>query len=651
MKEDEPRDRQGSKAQSDSVTISLDEFAETDVEAPIRNANSVDCRNLGSLYEAASKQHSQSGEEVAARVFRLLAQVNRMHFKPDDGTEPYGPMIVLADGRRSMIPSDLRGDQSTVFAKIAPCLQNPGLKARLSDVAWLNDRKLYAMAQLAIDAYCDAVQAVLEGRSKFFPKNPSASSSGGADMLCRACRIAKTTGWKDPEGTRLRALVSDVTQDAFDRQDHRGFLNAAEIGLRFRVDEPTAIVRNAETLAATGEPDAFTSRELWELASRAHQQSGNDTERDRCLVSAAECLVALAEADGGRGIVAASHLMDAIEALRRIPNTEERRRQLEPRLREAQASIRDQMGTISAPVDLTELHKDARESVGGLSLSDALAAFAQLAASRTPDELRDEAQRQAEESLFSSIIPKAIVDNEGKVVSKSPAVVGDAGTDDLALRHSIVRHEAFRRQLVASGLIDPARRLIHIEHPLEQRDFLPLVEMSPFVPADRADLFSLAFARFFGGDFISALHILVPQLENSLRYILKQAGHEPSSIRSDMTQENRTLSVMLKKDRDSLERIYGTAIVYEIENLFDFPGGPALRHQLAHGLVSGAQCYGTDAIYACWFMFRLCCLHLFKHWERLAEWMEGNQGWERSSAPGGPLSDVAEAGDNDPGPA
>lgn len=147
--------------------------------------------------------------------------------------------------------------------------------------------------------------------------------------------------------------------------------------------------------------------------------------------------------------------------------------------------------------------------------------------------------------------------------------------------------------------------------------------MSPFVAEDRVDLFSLAFARFFGGDIISALHILVPQLENSLRYLLKQAGKEPSSIRSDMTQEDRVLSVLLTRDRHSLEEVFGDAIVYEIENLFNFRGGPAIRHRLAHGLLSGQACHGTDAIYACWFIFRLCCLPLFDHWDRLAEWMDG----------------------------
>ena len=117
-----------------------------------------------------------------------------------------------------------------------------------------------------------------------------------------------------------------------------------------------------------------------------------------------------------------------------------------------------------------------------------------------------------------------------------------------------------------------------------------------------------------------------------------------------MTQENRNLSVLLTKDRVSLEGLYGPAIVYEIENLFDFRGGPALRHQLAHGLVSGVSCHGTDAIYACWFIFRLCCLHVFEHWDRLAEWMEGNQGPERGPASGPPSNVAAKAADNDRGP-
>ena len=322
----------------------------------------------------------------------------------------------------------------------------------------------------------------------------------------------------------------------------------------------------------------------------------------------------LADAAGGEGIVAAGAIMDAIQALRRLPNTRKRRQDLEEKLRRAQASVRDEMGVISTQFDLTEFIEHARQCVSGVDLPQALGQFVDLAPSPDPDALRDEARRVAEENPLSSIMPSTMVDEDGKVVAKSPGTLGNPSVSHIALHHLIARHEDLRRQTDVRGLIEPARHLIRSEHSLNQHHLRLIVAMTPFVPADRVDLVTTGFARFFGGDFFSALHILVPQLEHFLRHILKQAGVEPSAIQSDMTQESRTLSVMLDKERAALEGILGPAIVFEIENLFDFRAGPALRHQIAHGLVSVAECYGTDSIYACRFIFRLFCLPLFPHW-------------------------------------
>ena len=276
------------------------------------------------------------------------------------------------------------------------------------------------------------------------------------------------------------------------------------------------------------------------------------------------------------------------------------------------------MGVISTTIDLTEHVKHARRRVAGVSLAQARAEFAELAASPDPDALRDEARPQAEENPLSSIMPSTQVDEDGKVLAKSPGFLGDETDTDLALRHLIVRNEALRRQTDVQGLIEPARHLIQSEHPHDRRDLRPIAEMTPFVPTDRVDLVTTGLARFLGGDFYSALHILVPQLENTLRHVLKHAGLDPSVIHSDMTQEDLMFSVMLAKEREALERIMGSAIVFEIENLFHFRGGPAHRHQLAHGLISAGECYGTDSIYACWFIYRLYCLPLFPHWDHLA---------------------------------
>jgi hypothetical protein len=596
--------------------VAADDFA-AGCETPIANSRKVCCECFGSLYQKAAQEAEAAGDERASRVYSLLAAVTQVHFKPSDLAEPYGPMLVMGE-QRSLIPSDLGGTQSAVFTSVASEISNPGLRSRLADIAWLNDRKQAAMAQLAVGSYCAAVQVVIDGKAEFFLEDAKATSYHGTRFLRRACQIANMTGWKEPEASTLKGMIATLSESAFNERDARGFLKMGELDADYRITAPQVMADRAEALAQSVELDPDTARNVWELAARARRQDGKDAESNRCLISAAECYVRMAEAADLKGMTASSWLMDAIKALRSIPGTKNRRAELEAKLREAQASIADEMGMVSTQIDISDLVDHARKAVGELTLAQALFEFANLERSPAPEKLHEDAIKQAEENPLSSIIPMSIHDDEGKVVAKSPGMgVGDE--DQTAMRHLTARSEGFRRHIAVSGMIEPARRTIMAEHPLEERDLLPLAEYSPFVPSGYEHIFATGLARFFGGDFISALHILVPQLENSLRYVLKQAAIDTSSMQRDMTQENRTLSVMLGKDRAALEKIFGPSITLEIENLFDFKGGPSLRHQLAHGLLSTGACHSYDSIYACWFIYRLCCLPLFRHWQQVAD--------------------------------
>ena len=101
-------------------TVTQEEFEQADLEAPIRASRNVDCWSLAGLYETASKEQAESGNDPAARVYGHLAQVTDMHFEPDDVAEPFSPSIAFPDGRRSMMPGDLKGEQSVVFARSSP---------------------------------------------------------------------------------------------------------------------------------------------------------------------------------------------------------------------------------------------------------------------------------------------------------------------------------------------------------------------------------------------------------------------------------------------------------------------------------------------------------------------------------------------------
>ena len=597
--------------------VTLNEFTAVDVEAPIRDNNNVDCWTLGKLYQEAASKAEEESNQSALAVFGLLSAITNIHFKPEDRSEPFGPQFVM-NGKRTMIPEDIRGDQSAVIAELIPTIDNPGLRARLSDIVWYNNRKLAAFAQQAVASYCLAVQLVLDGEAEFFDQNRIASSIDGCEMLRRACQIAHATGWKEPEASRLRTLVETVIRNTLFRRDHVGFFNSAQIALQFGIDNPDAIATNAEKFARSLGVDPHWTHDLWDLAARAHQSYGDTKNRARCLTEAAESFVAFADSVGGEGMVATNFFMSAIQVLRQVPNTKARRKEIEKKLRLAQTFVRDEMGAVSTTIDLTKHVQYALRTVRSEELATALARFASLATSPDPDTLREEAGKRAADNLLSTLMSSTVVDNDGKVVARSPAHIGGGADEDCALRYDIVLTEGQRRLTDVVGLIEPARQCIQSEHSLNRRDLRPLIVMTPMVPNDRVDLIATGFERFFGGDFFSALHILVPQLENSLRHILKQAGIDPSAIQSDMTQESRSLSVMLVQDRQTLEKILGPAIVFEIENLFDFRGGPALRHQLAHGLLSSSACYEFDSIYACWFMFRLCCLPLFPHWKHVS---------------------------------
>lgn len=90
-------------------TVAREEFEQADLEAPIRASRNVDCWSLAGLYETASNEQAESGNDSTARVYGHLAQVTDMNFEPEDDAEPFGPSIALPDGRRRMMPGDLRG--------------------------------------------------------------------------------------------------------------------------------------------------------------------------------------------------------------------------------------------------------------------------------------------------------------------------------------------------------------------------------------------------------------------------------------------------------------------------------------------------------------------------------------------------------------
>ncbi len=74
----------------------------------------------------------------------------------------------------------------------------------------------------------------------------------------------------------------------------------------------------------------------------------------------------------------------------------------------------------------------------------------------------------------------------------------------------MVKRYIIELSLVVQGNIWPAIEVIRQEHRLKEADFYSLVKRSPVVPPDRVRLMAEDLFYGFDGDYISALHLLIP---------------------------------------------------------------------------------------------------------------------------------------------
>jgi hypothetical protein len=148
-----------------------DDLRAVDFQEAIASIERADCMALFEAFAQEAHAAEQSGDEQKARVFGVLTSICGMHFKPEDRANPFGPMWV-ADGKRSAIPDDVRGRQCEALSTVISQIRHPGLRARLADVVWCNDRKAHETAQIAIAAYCETTTALNSGALKTAVRRP-----------------------------------------------------------------------------------------------------------------------------------------------------------------------------------------------------------------------------------------------------------------------------------------------------------------------------------------------------------------------------------------------------------------------------------------------------------------------------------------------
>ena len=594
----------------EDLVISAQDFADSGWKEAITQASREGYSAMWQALSAAARGAIEQGRNEHGKVLWLLADACSMMLSPSSQNEPFRPFAVFHD-RRSVIPDDLPDADIMFFAQIVDAVDDDWLKARLADLVWVKGKPRNASFALkAIDAY------------RSIPLNTEIWIRGGQECWGRAIGLARML--RDGAGGRLEqmeasimaALNSATRQDGFLGLWLTDLLKSNGLGRTHRAD----LAKKLEALAREfdGEGDLHRAREYFSAAADSYGAVPDAVKAAEMTASVAEGWVkeaiARVSSDSPSHMVAASFYENAIQTYRMIPRAERATHRVDERIADLRTHLNDsgekslgEMGVIRTPgVDITQLVENARKSVSGKSAREALLAFANLHCGANAEDLRKSALERMRQFPMQSLFAATVMSRDGRVIAKRPAMsLGEQPTesDEIAIRAEMIRDYGILVSIVVQGDIWPALEMLLLEHRLREADFVDLARQSPIVPKDRAELFGKALFAGYERDYVTALHLLIPQIEHMVRVHLKQAGAKTTNIDKDGIQNENGLSTLM--DLPEVEQVFGKDLAFELKSLFCDPFGPNLRNELAHGLLDEDACHSPFAIYAWWLALRL----------------------------------------------
>ena len=594
----------------------MEDFAGCGWKAALAGVAREDYYSMSNAFSSAAKQAISEDRQVHGKVLGLLAHVCSMMLSSDSVNEPFRPCIVSSDGRRSMIPNDLSEDDGTFFAQIVdeiddPCPKAHLLKARLADLVWLLQRpRNVKFALAAIDSY------------RSIPLDTETWMGEGEKCWQRAIGLTRLLGagvgerLAEIEASVIEAFTSVTSQDGFLGYRLAYLLKSNALGK----DHSLAIATKLQSLAREfeGEGEFLRAREYFQASADWFKVFGDDEKSTTMTVAVAENwvkeAVARLSSDQPSYMVAATYYENAIQTYRTIPKAMRAMHRVDDRIVELRRHLNEsgkkslgEMGVIrSRGVDIGQIVEDARNSVKGKSPVEALKAFVNLVEGENAKGLRESTIEQIRSYPVQTLISATVMSRDGRTIAKQPGISQNttpSAHDEEVIRSKMVENHRIHVDLSVRGYIWPVQEVLLMEHRLREADFVNLAKESPIVPIGREILFGKALFAGYDRDFVTALHILVPQIEHMVRYHLKQAGVQTTTLDINGIETEKSLSSLM--DLPQAEEIFGEDLSFEIKALFCDPFGPNLRNELAHGLLSDRACESTSAIYAWWFGLKL----------------------------------------------
>ena len=546
---------------------------------------------------AAAKSTYDDGQESSGYALWLMASACELTLTPASTNKPFNACSKFA-------LEDFRQSEIAGFAEFSEEIDEPWLQARIADLAWLlSTPRVPALALLAIDAY------------RRVPLNLYSWLRDGRECWERALVLGNLLG--GGAGNRLAEMKATILIAFNGTASTQGYLGfwLSELLLSQTLEDArfVEIAEKLELMAMQFQAaiDHQKSRDYFEAAASWYKRSKNVSKAIDMTICRVEGWVKEAEIQPLQTL-AIRKFEKAIQVYRLISKVELENRGANGRVGELHIAMRNagklslsEMPRIKTnPIDISDTVASVQRLVSGKPIAIAIGVFANFYEANEA-RARKTAETTLKQSPLSQLFSTSQLTHDGRISAKTAAVGANDPQDGAyktMLWHEMVRGYQIEINYVVQAEIWPALKILNLEHRFREQDLVAIAKGSPLVPLDRIRLVGRALYMGFDGDFATALHLMIPQIENMVRTQLQAREIKTSTLKDGIETENG-LSALVKLPE--VKEIFGDNIAFELEALFCGPVGPNLRNELAHGLLSDARCQTSTVVYAWWFGLKL----------------------------------------------
>lgn len=595
-------ERRGEDVPFSDTPLNREVFQRVRWEEAVRESAKKECQRYSGLFFSKAKDAEGANDKEAQETFTVLGGITSMMLNADSREEPFSPMMILSTGRSAAL-EDFTDNHLDALKEVVDETTDPELRARITDVIWCRKRD-HRMAKLAVRSYLESA-ASLRSNDNWLSE---------LKRVERAMALAAELGRPDELWSQAVGYTEGAVREYEGVRFDRPRARFMEILQKYRAGDPERYADLAGEAAVKAEeakcwPEA---RQFWRLKARWREMMQDPDGKRSALVRAAETHVGEAEEELATGspsyITASSHLERAIEGLRRAGKTRERVEELHGRLLEYQIRTRDEMAAFSQDMDLSKFADQAREQVKGKPPGEAFLAMIYGCTSPSKNHLREQAKEASKDGIWM-LMERSVVDERGRVVARMPSFLSDDPEEtESAIRAEMLTQANQYRQTYAATFVHPAWRQINLDHHVRLGDLLPTVLNNPFVPEGHEETYARGLLAGFKGDFLTATHLLVPQLENSIRHVLSRSGVIVSKLDGYGIQEEKDLGALLREPK--LEELLGEDLVFDLQGLLVERFGTNLRNRIAHGLMGDDEFSSASTLYLWWLVLRICMMYM-----------------------------------------